>query len=80
MVKAPNPPVPNCHFHCSVSFVITDDDRPCRYNKGSTSVIFGVASPCGQDRRGEPLPFAGVGVDALVVDPRARSRPPPRHW
>jgi hypothetical protein len=30
----------------------------------------GLAAPGRQDRRGEPLTLAGVGVDALVVDPR----------
>jgi hypothetical protein len=30
----------------------------------------GLAAPGRQDRRGEPLTLAGVGIDALVVDPR----------
>lgn len=30
----------------------------------------GFAGPCRQDRRGEPPAFTGVGIDALVVDPR----------
>ena len=30
----------------------------------------GLARPRRQDRRGKPLPLTGIGVDALVVDPR----------
>jgi hypothetical protein len=32
--------------------------------------LWGLAAPRRQDHRGEPLPFAGGLVDALVVDPR----------
>ena len=34
----------------------------------------GLACPRRQDRRGKPLPFIGIGVDALVVDPRGGHR------
>ena len=37
-----------------------------------------LARPRRQDRRGEPLPLTGIGVDALVVDPRRPHRHRPR--
>src|SRR5207244_1167092 len=51
------------------------EDRPCRYNSGTTSLIFGVLRIQGgriaeQDRRAEPPALAGVGVNPSVVDPR----------
>jgi hypothetical protein len=30
----------------------------------------GLARPCRQDLRREPLPLTGIGVEALIVDPR----------
>ena len=34
----------------------------------------GLARPRRQDRRGKPLPLTGIGIDALVVDPRRGHR------
>ena len=38
----------------------------------------GLARPRRQNRRGKPLPLTGIGVDALVVDPRRGHRHRPR--
>jgi hypothetical protein len=40
----------------------------------------GTSRPCGQDRRGEPLPLAGFRVRPLVVHPRRFQPPPHPRW
>jgi hypothetical protein len=37
-----------------------------------------LARPRRQDRRGEPSPLTGIGVDTAVIDPRRRHRHRPR--
>jgi hypothetical protein len=63
--------------NCSNARPKSEEDRPCRYNSGSTPppAATSAPTPAGSPKRTAPLP--GDLIDSLDVDPRRPDRTAP---